>query len=355
MKITGFKIEPLMIKLKAPVVLSYGTISEVESIILQVITDSGIAGYGEASTIAFVTGETPASIKATLKLFEIALLGQDALAIGKVHAVMDGMINGNSAAKCAVDLALYDIMGKVLGQPLYKLLGGYSNSFTTDVYLPIDTPANMAKEAVNYVGQGFTAFKIKAGKDFLADIEAAKKIREAVGKNIVLRIDANQGWTVTDTLKVAKALEDYDIEAIEQPVPYWDIEGMAEVKRKIGQIKLIADESVHTPFDAIRLVRANAADMFSIKLAKSGGIYKALQINAIAQSSGLECMLGCMIETGISISAAAHLKAAQKNIVVGDIDAVVLVDEPRVRCAFLYNKSQITLTDTPGLGVEVDI
>lgn len=355
MKIIDIKIEPIMIKLKAPVVLSYGTITEVESVIIKVMTDSGIVGYGEASTIAFVTGETPVSIKETLKKFRTALMGQDALAIGTAHLMMDGMINGNSAAKCAVDIALYDIMGKALNQPLYKVLGGYSKSFYTDVYLPLDTPENMAKEAKDYVEEGFTAFKVKAGKDFKQDIEAVRKIREAVGEDIVLRIDANQGWTVTDTLKVVKALEGYDIEGIEQPVPYWNIEGMTELKKKMSVTKLIADESMHSPKDAIRLVRANAADMFSIKLAKSGGIYKALQINTIAESSGIECMLGCMIETGISISAAAHLKAAQKNITVGDTDAAVLIDEPRIIGGYTYNRSQITLTDKPGLGVEVNI
>jgi len=346
------KIEP---RLVAPIRLAYGSVLSVESVVIRIDTESGTSGYGEASTIAFVTGETPETIMATLARFRTALIGKHALAIGQVHGVMDAMIRGNSAAKAAVDIALYDILGKSLEQPLHRLLGAAETSFATDVMLSIDAPDAMAEEARSRCAQGFTALKVKAGRDVPADVEAVRRIRQAVGPEIILRIDANQGWTIAETLKVARELHSHDIRGIEQPVPFWDVEGMARLRGRMGSIELIADESLHSPQDAVRLVRAAAADMFSLKLAKAGGIYRALQINAIAEASGVSCMLGCMPETRIATAAAAHLKAAQNNISVADLDAAVLVAEPRIDGGFAIDGATITLSDRPGLGVEVRI
>lgn len=355
MRITDLHMQKILPRLTSPIKLAYGTVSSVESVIIRIDTESGTSGHGEASTIAFVTGETPETIMATLARFRTALIGQDALAIGRVHGLMDAMIRGNSAAKAAVDIALYDILGKSVEVPLYRLLGGAETSFATDVMISIDAPDAMAEEARSRCAQGFTVLKVKAGRDVSADIEAARKIREAVGPEVVLRIDANQGWTVAETLTVAQELQSHGIRGIEQPVPFWDVEGMARLRGRMGPIELIADESLHSPQDAVRLVRAAAADMFSLKLAKSGGIYRALQINAIAEASGVSCMLGCMPETRIATAAAAHLKAAQKNISVADLDAAVLIEEPRIDGGFAIDVETITLSDRPGLGVEVRI
>ncbi len=355
MRITDLHMQTIEPRLATPIKLAYGTVSSVESVIIRIDTESGTSGHGEASTIAFVTGETPETIVATLARFRAAVIGQDALAVGRVHALMDAMIRGNSAAKAAVDIALYDILGKSVGRPLYRLLGAAETSFATDVMISIDAPDAMAEEARSRCAQGFTALKVKAGREVTADIEAARKIREAVGPEVVLRIDANQGWTIAETLKVARELQSHGIRGIEQPVPFWDVEGMARLRGRMGPIELIADESLHSPQDAVRLVRAAAADMFSIKLAKAGGIYRALQINAVAEASGVSCMLGCMPETRIATTAAAHLKAAQANIAVADLDAAVLVVEPRIEGGFAIDGETITLSDRPGLGVEVRI
>lgn len=356
MKITDIEHEIIGIKLKNPVVLAYGTLNTLDSVVIKISTDSSLFGYGESSTIAYVTGETPETIMAVMNMFRKHLIGWDPLCIPQIHALMDGIIHGSTAAKAGIDMALYDILGKRLDQPLYKVLGGSSNRYATDIMVGIDTPEKMAENARDSVEMGISMLKVKAGHDVKQDIEAAKQIRRAVGSDIVLRIDANQGWSKTDTLAYLDALKDeVEIEAVEQPLPSWNMEGHAELKTKMGRVKLILDESVQSPKDAIRAVRQNAADMFSIKLEKAGGIYRALQINTIAENSGIECLMGCMPVSDISLSAAAHLMASQKNFTIGDTDSHFLIDEKRIEGSFRIEKGCFILSDEPGLGVRVDL
>lgn len=356
MKITDIEYQIVKVRLRNPLVLAYGTLDTLDTVIIKMFTDTSLYGYGESSTIAYVTGETPETILAVLDMFRKQLIGMNPLSIAEIHSLMDGMIHGNTAAKAGIDIALYDILGKRLEQPLYKLLGGSSNRYQTDIMVGIDTPERMAEKARHYLDEGISMLKVKAGHDVKQDIEAAKQIRRAVGADVVLRIDANQGWSAADTLAYLDALkDDVEIEAIEQPLPAWNLEGHAELRKKMGRVKLILDESVKTPKDAVRAVRQNAADMFSIKLEKAGGIYRALQINTIAENSGIECLVGCMPVSDISLSAAAHLTASQKNITVGDTDSHFLIDEKRIEGSFRIEEGWFMLSDEPGLGVMVNL
>lgn len=356
MKITDIEYEILGIKLKNPIALAYGTLTSIDSVIIKISTNASLQGYGESSTIAYVTGETPKIILEVLDMFRKHLIGLDPLCITEINDLMDGMIHGNTAAKAGIDIALYDILGKRLEQPLYKVLGGSTNWYPTDIMVGIDTPENMAHNARQYVEAGISMLKVKAGHDVKQDIEAAKQIRKSVGPEVVLRIDANQGWSKTDTLAYLDALKDeVEIEAVEQPLPSWNMEGHAELRKKMGKVKLILDESVKCPKDAIRAVRQNAADMFSIKLQKAGGIYRSLQINTIAENSGIECLMGCMPVSDISLSASAHVMASQRNITVGDTDSHFLIDEKRIEGSFGIKKGCFILSDEPGLGVRVNL
>ena len=352
MKITDIQFEKLRVKLHKPFVVAIGVIEYGETMIVKVTTDNGIVGYGEASPFSPVTGETLDSVSIFLGLFKNALLGQNPFELEKIHKIMNRLTVGNSSAKAGIDIALYDIIGKKLGMPLYQVLGGYRNSFVTDVTVGIDKPEEMAQTALNYVKSGFHIIKVKAGISPEEDLTAIRLIREAVGPDVTLRVDANQGWDVSTAVRMLMDFEAYDVEAVEQPVVYWDIDGLAYIRRQ-SKIPIMADESLHTPQDAMKLAKAEAVDIFNIKLMKSSGIYPALGINAIGESAGIPCMLGCMLETKLGITASASLVAAQKNITKADLDSFRHFDDSAVHGGFTLENGVLTLLDKPGLGIEL--
>lgn len=321
MKITGVKIEKLLLELTSPFRVAFGTITHSENVMIKVTTDEGVTGYGEAAPLAFVTAETTDSVIAALELFRTGLIGMDPLDIEAVHAMMDGLMGGNSSAKCAVDLAMYDIRGKAAGMPVYKLLGGYSNTVLNDITVSIMEPQAMADKALSYVrDKGYRVLKVKVGADVNDDIRALTLIREAVGPDVRLRVDANQGYDVPTALKALNAFAALGVESVEQCLPAWNMEGAAYLRRKAPAIHLMLDESIHGPVDAARACRMDAADILNIKLMKCGGLYPAEQINAIAQANGLTCMVGCMMETKLSITAGLSFVAAKKNVMDADLD-----------------------------------
>ena len=267
MKITGVKIEKLLLELTSPFRVAFGTITHSENVMIKVTTDEGVTGYGEAAPLAFVTAETTDSVLAALELFRTGLIGMDPLDIEAVHAMMDGLMGGNSSAKCAVDLAMYDIRGKAAGMPVYKLLGGYSNTVLNDITVSIMEPQAMADKALSYVrDKGYRVLKVKVGADVNDDIRALTLIREAVGPDVRLRVDANQGYDVPTALKALNAFAALGVESVEQCLPAWNMEGAAYLRRKAPAIHLMLDESIHGPVDAARACRMDAADILNIKL-----------------------------------------------------------------------------------------
>ena len=325
-----------------------------ESVIVEIRTDEGVTGYGEACPFAPVTGaDGEITLTASAKLSE-ALMSADPLNLESIHERMDRCFVGQSAAKAAMDIACYDIMGKKAGLPLYKLLGGYRDRIESDMTIGIAEPEFMAEMAVNFVKAGFRVLKIKAGVDSKEDLKAIRLIREKVGPDVELRVDANQGWNAKETIRVMKLLEECGVTEVEQPVPFWDMDSCRRIRNGISQV-LMLDEAVHTPQDALRVIRAEAVDCINIKLMKSSGIYPALKINAVSEAAGIPCMIGCMGETRIGIAAAAALAAAKANIRFADLDGYRFLEEsPAIRGGFEQNGGTIALLGTPGLGVEVD-
>ncbi len=353
MKITDVKVEKLQLKLDVPIKVAFGVVEYVQNLIVKIETDEGLYGIGEGAPLEFVTGETLDHVVIATRLLGRGIIGQDPLNLEKIHYIMDSTLSNNTSSKAAIDIALHDIKGKIMNAPLYKVLGGYTNKFDTDVTIGISTPEQMAKEAKERTAQGFKLLKIKAGIDPQKDIDAIKLIREAVGDNIRLRMDANQGWTVSDAVKVIKAVEKYKVEAVEQPLSHWDFEGMASVRNK-ADIMIMADESVFSPIDAIRIVRMKCADIINIKLMKSGGLYKAEQINAISQAANIRCMVGCMLESKIGITAAASLVAGKRNITEADMDSFLYIKDDVVDGGLKLENGTITLPEEPGLGISID-
>lgn len=351
MKITSIKVNEVSVPLIEPFRISLGVITHSRSAIVEVHTDEGLVGYGEGAPGILITGETLAGTVENIKVFEQALIGTDPTDLEKVYGIMDRAAAHAPCGKTAIDMACYDLLGKAAGLPVYKLLGGLSNSIDTDITVGIDTPEKMAAKAKRFVESGFDTIKTKVGTSFKEDIARIKGIREAVGDDIKIRVDANQAWQAKEAIQMIERLNEFNIELVEQPVPFHDIEGLSYVT-KHSNVPIMSDESCFTATDAMRLVERRAIDILNIKLMKCGGIREALKINAICEAAGIECMLGCMgEESNLGITAAASLGAAMKNITRADLDATFsLSDLPFKGGFYVENTKTLVLPEKPGFG-----
>ena len=260
---------------------------------------------------------------------------------------------GHPTTRSAFDMALYDIAAKAARMPLYQFLGGAKRPLVTDETIYINTPERMVADALRIQKQGADAIKVKLGTNARDDIARIDAIRQAIGPQTPIRTDANQGWDVVTALAVLRGIGNYNVQYCEQPINRHDITGLRHL-RQHSPVPIMADESLFDAVDAIRLVREEAVDYFNIKLAKSGGIFDALKINAIAEAAGIPCMLGCMSESRLGLTANAHLAAARQNIRFLDLDACFEHAEDPVHGGIVYTSYQIDLPETPGIGAEVD-
>jgi len=324
MGIQSIEAYPVVLRYREPFRIAPSTTIESHNVIVKVITDFEVVGIGESSPSKRVTKETPQTVIETLDKIAPHLVGMCPLRIEQINETMDELVRENPSAKAAIDIALHDILGKASHKPLFKLLGGFREDILTDLTLSIKEPPEMAKDAIKAVKRGFTTLKVKVGVNSAEDFERIRKIREAVGSEIAIRIDANQGWTVKEAVAILNKLEPFRIEFVEQPVKADDIHGLAEIN-EASPIPVMADESVHTPEDALHLIKEKAVDMINIKLMKSGGILKARKIVAIAESANIPCMIGCMSESTVGVTAGVHLAAALKNVRFADLDSDLLI------------------------------
>ena len=313
----------------------------------------GFYGLGEAAPFPLVTSETTDGAIAAIEFMKPALLGADPTDIAEIHAIMDKTLLNNTAAKAAIDIACYDIMGKKEGKPVHKLIGAKTDAVQTDITIGIDSVENMVSEAAKKVEEGFRILKIKCGKDPQKDIEVIKQIRKAVGDEIDLRIDANQGYDVKTALYVLGEISKYNITEAEQPLPFWDIHAMAEIN-KVSAVPVMADESVHTPIQAEIACQHDACKIVNIKLMKCGGIYPALQIADIAKKYGKTCIVGCFSESKLAISAAAAVVLAKDNIESADLDSFFSFANPEngVCGGFEVDKDILTMSSKSGFGFD---
>ncbi len=353
--ITGIEIFKLNVPLKEPFVIALGPITDANNIVVRIHTDSGLTGDGEGSPFTTIVGETQGSDFEIARHIAALLTGKDPLAIEDRIAEMDGALPGNPTIKSAFDMALYDLLGKRAGLPLYQLLGGgNSRTIHTDMTVGIGTPREMAAKAREFMDAGFPAIKVKLGTSVREDVQRIKAIRAAVGDEIPLRIDANQGWDTVTAIKALKALEPFDIDHCEEPVPHWDNQGLARVRAN-SPIPVMADESAFDHRDAFRLAGMGACDYFNIKLSKSGGIHKALKMIAVAEAAGITSQIGCMAETRYGLTALTHLAAARRNVVHFDIDSSFMhVSDPVTGGIEYRGRGEWVLPDAPGIGAGFD-
>lgn len=354
MKITKIETTEIKIPLVTPFKTALRTVDAVHDIVVRVITDDGQEGFGEAPPTAVITGDTLGSIRCAIEDFIApSLLGMEIENLDGIMRKLHGCILKNTSAKAAVDMAIYDLYAKSCQKPLYQILGGYRKELETDLTISVNGIDEMVEDSLKAVEQGFHILKIKVGKESLKDIERIKEIRKAVGPDIKLRIDANQGWTSKEAVKIIHTLEDMDIgiDLVEQPVSAHDFEGMKYVTARV-MTPILADESVFSAQDAVKLIQERAADLINIKLMKTGGIYEALKICSLAESYGVECMIGCMLESKIAVSAAAHLAAAKGVITRADLDGPSLCRTDPYVGGPIYQANRILMTDDYGIGIK---
>ena len=343
------------IPLKEPFITSLGTDTAAENVLVKIITDKGITGFGECSPYMPINGESQDTCFIVGQYFAKALKGKDPLQIEDCINLMDKIIYGNSSIKSAFDIALYDIASQHAKVPLYKFLGGENNkTIITDYTVSIGDPLTMAAAAVKIKEQGYPAIKIKLGKDGKTDVERVKAIRKAVGDEIPLRIDANQGWKVKEAIETLNALAVFDIQHCEEPIARWKFMKLRKVKNN-SPIPIMADESCGDDHDAERLIDLNACDYFNIKLGKSGGIFKALKIVKLAEAAGIHLQVGAMIESRLAMTAFAHFALSSPLIEHFDFDTALMFSEDPVTGGIIYeNNGVVKVPEAIGLGAIID-
>lgn len=317
MKITKVIIRELRVPLAHPYALSkaYGIQMDTSNIIIEMHTDEGIVGWGECDPWPAFTGETALSVVAILEKHLCPLLiGVDPTNINGIHGIMDQAIRGNNTAKAGIDMACHDILGQKYGMPVHQILGGkMRDSIRCFWAVGGSTPEETAEEILEIKKQGFWGCMIKIGTDWKLDAARTLAAREAVGPDFPLISDANQGWDVETAIAYGRAVEKADLLFFEQPVKYWDVEGLAKVRKNVP-MPVSADEGVSTMQDAVRLIKEDACDFFSIKVSKMGGILPAKQICEYAAAHGVKLFFNSMLEEGITQVSSLHVASTVSNI-----------------------------------------
>ncbi len=354
MKITSIQVHAIRLPLLRPFIVAYTAYRDMPSIIVKVETDDGLVGLGESVPDQHVTGESWESTYAML-IHQLApvVLGENPFDIERIHQVMNQTVHGAPAAKAAIDIACYDLMGKTAGQPVYRLLGGkFHTTLSFPYVISILPPEVMAAEAKQAIADGFACLKIKVGADLRTDVQRIRAVRAAVGPDVKLLVDANQGWiNSANTLAVLKQVEDCRIDWIEQPVAAADLDALSDIRRRVS-IPVMVDEGLCGESDMREVIARKAADKVNIKLMKCGGIYPAVKLVHQAGMAGMECQIGSMRESSVASAAGAHLAIAKRNIIANELAGPLAVAKDVASLS--YQGSQIVLNEKPGLGLLLD-
>ena len=354
MKITEVRLGKISVPLRVPFKTALRTVNSVEDVIVELRTDTGAVGYGEAPPTGAITGDTTGAIVGAIQdHIGKSILGRDVDDFEDVLQTVQKCVVKNTSAKAAVDMALWDLYGQLYNIPVYKLMGGARKSIVTDITISVNDPEEMARDAVNAIERGYDCLKVKVGANPALDVARLAAVRKAVGDEVCIRIDANQAWQPKQAVRILNQMQEQGlaIEFVEQPVKAHDFEGMKYVTER-SYVPVLADESVFSPEDALKIMQMGAADLVNIKLMKCGGLYNALKIASAAEVYGVECMIGCMLEAKISVNAAVELACARKIITKIDLDGPVLCSEDPILGGAVFNEKEITVSDEPGLGIK---
>ena len=360
MKITALKVTAVNIPLLKPYHIAIlGTVESTQSVIVELHTDEGLIGIGESDPALMFTGESQQTVMTMLQQhLGPAIIGMDPRNIENIHARMAAVTVGNPFARAAIDLACHDLLGKALAAPVYQLLGGLVNERIPVMWsLGSDTPENNAADAIAKVDEGYRTIGLKLGVlDPAEDIKRVAAVRKAIGDDIYIRCDANQGWNVGTAISTIRELENYSVAMVEQPVPKHDLAGMAEVARAVN-IPIGVDESLSSPQDALDAINAKAADFYSIKTTKHGGLSPSKKIAALVQTAGGKFFINSMIEMGVSVMSGLHFAASTPGLFdIGHaLNSVRRLKDDILKVPVQYEGGEIIVPqDRIGLGVELD-
>jgi L-alanine-DL-glutamate epimerase-like enolase superfamily enzyme len=349
--------------LHTPFVTALRRATTVESLLVEVVDSDGRSGFGEAPQVWRVTGASVAGAEACVQqLLGPLLTGRDADDVAGSGRIVQLAVQRNEGAKAAVDVALHDLAARRRGVPLVRFLGGVRTSVPTDVTLAAGSPEALVAAARDRVAEGFRVLKVKVGRPgdderdaAAADLARVRELRSAVGPDVLLRLDANQGWTPRQAVRVIRGIEDagLDVEFVEQPVARHDLDGLAWVSDRVG-VPILADEAVFGVRDLVEVIRRRAADLVNVKLAKCGGIGPARTLLDLAAAHDMGTLIGSMMETQVGVGAAASLVAAYGTTAVSDLDAAWWLASSPVRGGIRYERESVLLPDRPGLGVTLE-
>ena len=356
-RVTRITAVPVSVRRVAPFRSALGLSAGASFGIVKVETSAGITGLGEISMIW--NGDGAALCPVVENVLAPALIGLDALEINRAHQRMDAAVQFSRAAnpaKSAIDMALYDIVGKVLGTPVYNLLGGrVREGAPLSMSVAIGSLEEMVAQAKAFVKQGFKGVKIKIGLDAEHDVEAVAAIRRALGRGITIRVDANMGWrSAREALSVIEQIAPHDVHSVEQPLPADRLVDLAWLRRA-SPIPVMVDESVWGPDDAARVIAAGAADIINVYVSEAGGLRNAARIFAMAESAGVQCTIGSMPELRIGTAAAMHLAVSVPELMgPADVCGVLYDAETLIRETLPIQDGMAGAPEGPGLGVTLD-
>ncbi|MBX2914871.1 MAG: dipeptide epimerase [Cyclobacteriaceae bacterium] len=353
MKIKNIKVWSADLGNTKPYTIAFKTVDEVLNAFVEITLDNGLTGIGAGNPSEYVTGESFGQCTEALQEKNIQfLVGRDIRELNQLTFEVWQKLPKNPAARAALDIALYDAFTKHLNIPLVKFLGQKIKSLPTSNTIGIKNVVETLKEAKEYGERGFTILKVKLGRDLEEDIERMVKLRETFGKKFVIRIDANQGYNVAQTIEFYNRTKALDIELIEQPLKAKAIEETRTLPDEIRKV-IAADESLLSPHNALELVKPPlATGIFNIKLMKCGGVSQALKIADIAQHAGVELFWGCNDESIVSITAALHTAFASANTKYIDLDGSLDLAKDEVTGGFILKDGVMYCSDKPGLGLE---
>ncbi len=354
MKITEVHIAQLTIPLIRPFITAVRRTECVDDVVIMIKTDRGMMGYGSAASTPAITGDnTESIIKAIKNILGPQLIGRSISELNLLLQMNNQNITGNTSAKAAIDIALHDLFAQYCGLPLYKMLGGNTNSINSCITISVKASSEMVDDAIDLVNQGHRTIKIKLGLNPIEDIERVRAIRQAIGDDITLLVDANQGWSCEDALKVIAVFkqQQLNIPMVEQPISAHDLPHLKTISNQVD-CSIIADEACFSPKDALNIATMNACDGVNIKLMKSGGIENAQAIYNIAKTAGMAIMVGCMLESPIGVAAIASFAVSKPDIFYADLDPIFLIRENYVLGGAQRSGNKIVLSDKPGLGIE---
>ncbi len=349
MKIDAINIYPFNIETQEVFKIATMSLSGAKNVLVEIKTNQGLTGWGEASPFRAIVGETQGiNLAAAIELRE-ALIGKNPLEVMARTEEMEAWLPYNTTIRSAFDMALYDIASQAAGLPLYAYLGGTRRPVETDLTIGIGTAEEAAAKTKKILKKGFRMIKTKVGISVDDDLKRLRAIREAAGPGIKIRIDANQGWDRVTAVRCLESYKELDIEFCEQPVRARDFEGLKYVSDH-STIPIMADESVFSPWDALEIVRTQAAPLINIKLSKSGGISAGLKIAHIAQAGFITCMTGCMSESGLGNTAFTHFAMANSVVKYFDLDANEgHINEP-ITGGAVFENGHVIVPDIPGIG-----